>query len=433
MRRSIFTLILPLIFISVSRGQQEFGTAFLSGLNQSNWANPSFFNNDRLVISLPSFFYNLSHTGATVNQLIHINNAGEKVFDLGRVLPEFDDTNVVKANINLSTFGIAYQVEKWQLSFRHEVWHSAYSKYSKDLLELAWNGNAQYLDETVEFAPDASLTSYHSLGFGAAYQLADKFTLGARVKWLNGIANLSTPSSDASVLTDANVYELTFETDFQINSSSLLDIDGLTDVAFRMKYLSIFNNPGLAIDLGASWQINDNLQVGASVLDIGQIKWKTKVRNYTTTGTHVYEGLNLSHIIRSDSISFAGTLDTLAEILGFDETNFNYTTQLPHRYLLSGSYRANEDWLFGILLYGENFRNEFTPGLALSARARINEQLLLGGHYTIRNQTYFNFGFSAIYLWRFVQFYLVTDNILTGFLPYSSQQANGRIGANLLF
>ena len=114
----------------------------------------------------------------------------------------------------------------------------------------------------------------------------DNFSIGGRIKYLNGIGNLSTSNSNLFLTTDDDIYQLSLNADYQINASSLLLYNGL-DAPEEIVQLGglgldqVFtSNRGLAFDLGVHLKFDD-LDIALSVLDIGQITWEENVRNYS--------------------------------------------------------------------------------------------------------------------------------------------------------
>ena len=434
MLRKLIPLFLLLSTTMSLVAQQELGLHFMQGLWQSSKTNPAFSIKPKIHFSLPSTYYNISHTGAAYNDAVITNEFGENVLDIGAVIDQLEDQNQLFTTVEAETFSFSIGLEKFRLSFHHSMKLNAFLDYPKELVELAWNGNSQFVGQTISVGPDVQAFAYNEFGIGAAMNILG-VQAGARLKILTGIGDVSTERTKAEVYTDPDIYQLTFNTDYLINTSGFFTYDGnegfevdFGDASFNDIFAS---NVGTAIDLGASFKFR-NIDISASIVDLGFISWKKNTVNYHSQGTYTYKGVDISGILRDDSISFEGALDSIGEILDFKETNRNYTTMLPTKLYLSAGYTIGICDLGG-LLYSEVYRGKFYPAFTASARVRFGHILSLGATYGIRYKTFDNLGFNAIVKLGPVQFFGVSDNIISAFRPYDSRNANLRLGLNLLF
>ena len=435
MLRKLIPLILTFFFVSSSFAQQELGLHFMKNIWQSSKTNPAFTTQSNIHFSIPSFYYNISHTGATYNDFVIKNDKGENVLDMGAVIDQMEAQNQLFSSVETETFSFSIGVKNLKLSFNHAIKFNTFLDYPKELVQLAWNGNSQFVDQTVSIGPDAQAFAYNEFGVGVAGKLFN-VSAGARLKILTGIGDVSTERTRAEVYTDPDVYQLTFTTDYLINTSSFFSYEGGEDFEIdfgEASFNDLFaSNLGTAIDLGATFKVG-NVDLSASVVDLGFIGWKKLSKNYHSQGTYTYDGVDISGIIRDDSISFAGALDSIGEVLDFKETNRNYTTMLPTKVYLSASYDLGVNWSFGGLFYTEIYRGKVYPAIAASARARFGKILSIGATYAIRNKTYDNLGLNATVKLGPVQFFGVSDNVIAAFKPYDSRNSNLRFGVNLLF
>ena len=435
MLRKLIPLILSLLFVSSAFAQQELGLHFMKDIWQSSKTNPAFTSQAKVHFSIPSMYYNISHTGASYNDFVITNENGENVLDIGAVIDQMDDNNQLFTTVETETFSFSIGIKNLKLSFNHAIKFNTFMDYPKELVQLAWNGNSQFIDQTISIGPDLQAYAYNEFGIGLAGKISD-ISVGGRLKLLTGIGDLSTERTKAEVYTDPDVYQLTFDTDYLINTSSFFRYDGGNDFEIDFgdaSFNDVFaSNFGTAIDLGASFKLG-NVDISASVIDLGFIGWKKNTVNYYSKGTYTYEGVDISGIIRDDSLSFEGALDSIGEVLDFKETYNNYSTMLPAKVYLSASYALGQNWNFGGLFYTEIYRGKVYPAFAASARAKFGNILSIGATYAIRNKRYDNFGLNAIVKLGPVQLFGVSDNIISAFQPYDSRNANLRFGLNLLF
>ena len=444
MTHKIYNTFFFVLAFNICFAQNNLSLHFMQDIWQSNQTNPAILTNQKFTVALPSIGFNLNHTGASFNDLIITNSEGVKVLNAAPILSQLKTDNFIGTGLSVQTLGFAVRLGDFQIGLQHGTKVHSFLDYPSTLAKLIWEGNAQYIGETVLFGPDFSFFSYSELALSGAYQLGN-LSIGGRIKYLNGLGDISTVRNEISVYTEPEAFDLTFQTDLLINSSSFLDIQGLTDLTVDFSDISFgklfTKNTGLAFDLGAQLQVNDQLILSASVTDVGKINWKENVKNYQSEGSFTYEGLDITQIIRADSVSFEGTLDTLDQLLDFTETNESYSTSLPTRFYLSGLYQLNDRWQLGAMVFGErvptassgNINEKINPAFALSGRAIINEYVSVGAVYSYRNNDFTNLGLNLRVAYGPVQFYALTDNIAGAFLPLNNRKTSGRLGLNLVF
>lgn len=436
MFKKIIPLFLLLLPASLVFSQQELGLHFMNDVWQSNKTNPAFTTKSKINFSFPGVYFNLSHTGgATYNEVVITNDEGNNVLDIGAVIDRMDGSNQLLTTVDIETFSISFPLKKLTLSLSHGMKLNAFLDYPKELIELAWRGNSQFIDQTIGVGPNVQAFAYNEFGIGASKKIAN-VSAGVKLKILTGIGDVSTENTKAEVYTDPDVYQLTFDTDFLINTSSFFKYNGGNDFEIDFGDLSLgdafSSNLGAAIDLGVSFKVK-KMDISASIIDLGFINWTKNVRNYHSQGEHTFAGVDFSGILHDDSLNFEGALDSLEEVLDFKETNNSYSTMLPAKIYLSANYHLGKTWDLGALFYTEMYRGKVLPAFALSARAKVGKVFSIGATYSIRNKSYNNLGLNAMVKLGPVQLFGVSDNLLSAVRPYDSQNANLRVGLNLMF
>ena len=214
--------------------------------------------------------------------------------------------------------------------------------YPKDLVQLLWKGNASSVGQIQDFKSlQTEVLAYQEIGLGYSLPVSRKLRLGAHLKYLFGLVNLSMPTAtEANLQIDSDTYVHAFSLkDWRVRSSNLpLDsaiftnnksfdsrevVSMLEDkllMALPMTDDFIMpNNRGLAIDLGVSYDISPLLNVSAALRDIGFISWRDRTYSYTVENEYTTLGdLNLSEEI---------DLDSLRRNL---ESNFSFVADTSH-------------------------------------------------------------------------------------------------------
>jgi len=429
-----FFSIIILIFISSNLiAQQEIGTHFMRDIWQSNLTNPAFIPEDKITISLPGIYYDFYHSGGGYNDIIDASGEVARI-NFNQLLSQLEDENNLNSYLDVPTIGVAWKKDKLLLSFGHRIRLNSRLDYNNILPKLLAQGNAQHIGETVSFAPAINLMSWHEIAVGAAYDIG-KLSIGGKLKYLNGLGNIQTTNAQASLYTDPDVYQLTFNTNYQINASAFLDINDITDINLNTNISeNLFtSNQGIAFDIGVEYKVNDQLSLAASILDIGQIKWSDNAFNYKSQGSYTYDGINLNDFITNGSVGFDVKLDTIQEIFEFDRQAASYTTPIPTQIYLSGNYQLNEKVQLGMLYQMIRFENESQSAFAIHANTQIGKILRIGGVYSFRNNDFLNLGLNFVVNVGPVQLFAMTDNIIGLAQLNDSNNVNGRTGLNIKF
>lgn len=407
---------------------------------QSNTTNPAIFRESGGVFALPGISNSLFFDGPTYNQLVTQRN-GKPVINIDQVIEYLGPTNVIRDDLTLETFGFAVPIKnKAYFSFGHSIRYHAYFKYPKELPQVVYQGNAQFVGETVDLSNEVQVTGYHQLGFGLGYKFGE-FTLGAKAKFLSGIADASTnPDHNfVSLYTDPDVYQLTLQGDYILNTANSLDYESYDDLeadfgfgTFTTNYF-FDGNVGWAFDLGARWQA-DGIDIAVSILDIGDITWKRDVTNYTATKTYEYDGLDFSAALTGgESPDLESALDTLEAIFEVEELENEYTTEIPTKVYMSLLYDLSEKYTVGGSIFYEKFRSDAKTVVAFGGNGDLTKWLNVGLTYAISEESFDNLGLNLTLQSKTFQVFAVTDNVIALLNSGESRAFGARVGANLHF
>jgi len=442
--------ILPLFFLLLIikvEAQQELGLHFVGDIWQASQTNPAMMNEHRLVIALPGAAAGFYHPAFSINDALP-TRSGTTFINLDEVIPTLDDNNQLLAGFQGDIIGAAYRFGDFQLGASWSVRGDAYADYTREAIDVLWNGNGGYIGETVNVAAIFQFTAYNEIGISGAYSWRDKISIGAKIKLLNGFSDFSTDREDQilTLETADDVYQSAFSTDYVFRRAGFPIVDGAYDL---LRGLQVYNfntqsgNTGLGFDLGLSANVTDKLTLSASVIDLGSLTWKTDTYEYTTRGKFNYGGLDLFSYSSADTLnttlltedleSIADELTDRLEIRDSTEPDYSYTTPLRTRGYLSGTYQLMDDLTLGALFYLENTQLGTQPGFAISGRRPFGKWVTLGASYAMRNGRFNNLGLNATGHFGPLQVYVASDNIAAVVNPYGSKNANLRVGFNLVF
>lgn len=441
--RFIFTLLFSL-FIFTANAQQELGLHFMDDIWQASQTNPAMMNDHRITVALPGVAAGFYHPAFSINDALHKRN-GSTVINLDDIVPELEDHNQLFTGFQADMVAAAYRFGGIQAGVSWSVRGSAYADYTREAIDVLWNGNAPYIGETVNVAADFQFTLYNEIGISGAYNWKDKLTFGAKIKFLNGFSDLSTDRNEQilSLETADDVYQSSFTTDFVFRRAGFPSVDGAYELlnGLQLYDFNIDGNSGFGFDVGITANLIDKLTLSAAVIDLGRLNWDTEVYEYATLGKYNYGGLDLFSYSSADTIDsdrltqdLEQIADTIGAILDINiVSSESYTTPLHTRGYLSGSYELMDDLTIGALFYMENTPLGTQPGFALSARKQFGKWVTVGASYAMRNKGFNNLGLNATGHLGPLQIYLASDNIAAAVNPYGSKNFNFRGGINLLF
>ncbi len=447
MKKNIFIAFTLVAMITVFKAsaQQEQSLNFMTNTWQAHLTNPALLPSKKLSIALPSVYFNINSPELVLNDLI-INENGSRNLYLNKLYaPERPNLTHINGHVQVQTLGIAFPVtDKLSLSIYQAGTANPSVTYRRDLAQLFFKGNADFLGKTVAFGSSTNGDLRSEIGIGATYHLP-VFTIGGRIKFHSGIAAIFTESDKLDITFNQTDYSLKFNTNFSVISYSPNKITNIRQSLDVVNQGLFSKNNGVSFDLGGSMKLG-KIQINASLIDIaGTINWKDNAKSYASRGEYTFKGKdinNFNQFFKIDSLSSQTFIDTLKKVVGLVETtgDISYTQKLPMKLYISGSYQFNDKLSLGALLYNESGGSTTSQtGFAVDATVQAIDipkilKVRAGLTYGLRNGKFNNLGAHVtVNAFKVFQVFAVTDNILTAFKPYNSNSANGRVGMGLIF
>ncbi|MFC2175949.1 DUF5723 family protein [Bacteroidota bacterium] len=433
-------LIISLCSLSAS-AQYDFTMQGMTLVPQRMYINPAFVPDSKWHIGLPVLSSNhitLGNNGFTYSNLIKRDATDSLVIDLQSALDRMGKNEYLSLNAKIDLLSFSFTFGKNQNNFIYvnaSTRMAARVAIPKDLLEMTWKGNAAFLGKTIDLNKlNGDGTAYTEWAISYARKLLDKkLRVGIAVKYLNGIANVSTVNRGSSLRTDANDYSITAKADFTANTAGFFNnFDNFGDNIVR-NFLT--NNHGFAFNVGAHYLINDHWEVAVSANDLGMIFWKDNVKNYDLNDANFhFEGLDLVRLITNpDSAKVFKELgDTLQKVFNIQETQKAYSSALSSQIYISGAYKFTPKDRLGLDFYGEIFKTHFEPAVALNYTHKFGTIFHISSSYMYNSRSFANFGVGFGLTLGPVQWYLALDNILAPIIPQHSQNAHFHSGLNFV-
>lgn len=208
---------------------------------------------------------------------------------------EDDNTMTIDFNTDVLSFGFYAGRSFWSINVGARVIFNA--SIPKSMFEFARNAGEIEAGDHYEIEDfDISANAYAEVGLGYSRKVNDRLYVGARVKALLGAGNLDAQINRISVDATGDATSWSVETDGRLEASmkglDLVNEEGtpyINDVDMDSFGISGF---GLGFDLGASYEVIDNLHLSAAILDLGFISWgKSSTKVATTNQTFNYQTL----------------------------------------------------------------------------------------------------------------------------------------------
>lgn len=433
MKYSIFYTILFINFFNISYAQSELGLHFMDTLWQSNFTNPAFHAiSNKTVAMLPSAYGSLALPFSATQ--VTSNENGKNVINFKSIFNATEPINAINAQAELQTIGLSIGFTKLNLSFYHKFKTEISGNISKDLIGGFAYGNRAYLGKVMDLSSGINAQAYSEIGLGAAYEINDKISIGARVKKMAGFASITTLKQKLALLTDSSDYKLTFNTDFEAHTYDMDRLEKFSNGTMTFTELLRSDNTGYSFDLGATVKLK-KLRLAASIIDLGgAIKWQHGAKVYSSRGTYTYTGEKSDNFLSFKGFNDSTTIDTLKAALNVQEySKGSARISLPTKIYISALYELNAKIKLGALLYQESWNDLSRTDIMLSSTFRLAQSIHLGLTYAMKNSTYDNVGVNFVFNLSSLQFYGMTDNILSLIKSENAKNTHFRVGLNLSF
>ncbi|MGF1637358.1 MAG: DUF5723 family protein [Cyclobacteriaceae bacterium] len=446
-------LLIPFLFLSIPvLAQQQNTFYFMNGVAQQSYLNPALIPDHKVTIGLPgmsSIYTSAGNSGFTYNDAFSRRPSDDSlVFELDRMANKLGNKNYISQHTALDGLFIGFDVgPRWYFTFNVSVKSMSRLMYPRDLINLAKDGNAGSIGEELLLSPQVEGLAYREMAVGLAHKVNERLSFGARLKYLRGAANITTDQSQFSLRTDED-FSMTIQGDMLLKTSGINQFeDGSIEINNVSDALGVFSNTGFGIDLGASWQPNDDFKFALSIVDLGYINWKNDILGYgLTNGTasYTFRGFDIAKLIDDEDAAQA-EFDELEAAFDVDEVNIDsYSTWLPTRFLLSGEYFIRPNLRTGLLLSSEIYRGRFNGSASVNVARDFGRRMTFALSWSAMHRQYNNFGAGLNLNFAPIQFYVAADNAMR--LPFAlmsdgninnfinqSKVVNVRAGINLIF
>jgi hypothetical protein len=435
MKKYLLAGLLSLPF--AASAQDAYTLKFLPELQQSQWVNPTNQTDAKMSFGLPVLsgvsFY-LFNSGFTYNSLFHRVNDSTMAIHPNDFIDKLKNRNLVAlgANVSLLSMNLAY--ENFSVGFSVTDKADVRFVYPKDLFKFAWYGNGAYIGQSLNIGNFGLKASwYREYALHGTYNYG-RWTFGASPKLLFGKTNINTRESYLQVYTAPDYYAITAMTEMNIETSGIADSNDRKEGNMSFPgYAFNRRNVGLGIDLGAKYDVNEKLDIGGGINNLGYIKWKSNIHNYTAGPTSfTFDGFKLEDFFQGDTnfISTDQYIDSVSKLIKFEKNSKSYKTSLPTEFYVIGNYKFDDRNTLGAQINMQRFSKKMIFASTLCYRLKVSKHFTGALSYSMKSSSAFNLGGAVIVNFGGAQFYLATDNWWAAVKPLDAKNTNLHMGIN---
>jgi len=444
-----FALVIPV----VSSAQQTNTMYFMPRLPQMSFMNPAFQPECNFYLSFPGISevnLNMGNNSLSYNDIIFDSPVNDSLITFlhpqaepADFLSQLKPSNDLFTEFSTNIFGFGFRAGQGYFSFHIKERSQLNFSYPKDFMTFLLEGNQQMKGQTMDLNHFNLFTNHHlEYSMGYAGQVGDKLGFGVRIKYLNGIANLQSKQFDLQMYTSTSGDSLAVNSHIDMRGSMPLDVEpdslGFIDQVEEIEpsVSDVFANPGIALDFGVTYQLTDELEISASVTDLGFINYNNYVHNYTINGDFSFTGIDVSSEFDDGESNFEPAeqiTDSLKEQIQFSYAENQFLHFLGPRIYVGGNYRLNDRVDLGLVSRTRFLGGELRQSFTLSANTRPIRGVSLSASYSVMNRAYNNLGLGLGLRLGPFQVYTVSDVISAGLWPESTRAFNLRFGLNFVF
>ena len=450
------TVIFCLVFSLISVYSQQINTTyFMENAPERNLLNPAFQPLNAFYIGLPAIGYTqlaLGNNSISLNDLIYKKN-GQTIWFFNpdgnkqNVLDAISPVTIVNENIqvNLLDFGFRSGKSFWNFTLTEKM--DREFSLPKDLMNLALFGTPQLYNNIYDLSKlDVDMSMYTEAAFGFSRKMSDKFTIGAKLKFLLGSSNISTINQNISLNAGVDSWKLNghvilntaapgpvlLDKYFQnvnylipVTLDDLMKPIGMGNMADWIKPSGL----GGGIDLGFEFEPVKNLKLSGAVTDLGMIYWNQNAKNTTYNSNYTFNGYgsfnlnsNFNVINIADSILSGIVKSGVNSVTNTPATSKAYTTYTSPKLNVGIEYGFFNNKLgLGVLSRTIKHHEDYFEELTGSINARPWEWANLSLSYSVFNGRTSNIGAGLGLRTGFIHWFLSADYIP---LMYSSVPLN---------
>jgi hypothetical protein len=455
-RKSLHICILVVVFLPlfIFKGNAQYpGSLMMLPDNfYSQTMNPAYMRTDKAItVAVPGLAgFSFKNTGSfKISDVIVVNNDGNPELDFERFYDRNKSKNFMGTNVSVPLIFISTPTYKGVFSFYYQERAQMLSTFKSAIVDYINHGNQlpEYKNFNSEKINSLSL-GISEFSFGYAQKVDEKISIGIHGKilfgkiiysakdWEYGIG--TSESGDKIKLTSKGTGKMSFPVPVYLGyNEQVYYIDGSNAVH---NYFTSYKNPGIAIDLGLTWNLSSSSSMSFAVRDLGGIWFKKNGLNLKLNNSYNFVGFDLENAIRYQEEY--GYINPLNSVLATKEDIRNvyrpigdtvkFVKAMPPQTVIHYQLKSSEKLEFGItnqsVFQNKLFYNSFTfSALQKSANFSLIESV------NIHQISSLSIGGGFQYTGKLVQVFLLADNVFAFYHPANNKTFSLTVGMCFLF
>ncbi len=437
---SIFIISLLIVVFNNKPVAQISGSLFMLADNfYAQMANPSYMRYDEAtafaVPGLGGFSFRNS-ASFKISDLITVEEPGKPVIDFPHFYETGNRDNFIQEDLTFPLLFYSQSVKKGRISFYYRENLHAYTKFKMDAVEFLVNGNTK--PEYRNFSSDEINgfgIGYREFSFGYAHQKNKKISIGAHFKVLFGSAFLevdkweygieTSETGEVVKLISGGTGDMSIPVPFEISLNDRImrvNGDGLVK-----KYFTSYKNPGAAIDLGATYNLNESSIFSVSILDLGGIWFNQNTVDLMQNEQLDFPGFDLTNAVRFPESGYVDPvqlfLDTKEEIRDVyrpvADTAKNIKFLTP-KTVMHYTYKLSDRLWFGLTNQSE-FRKNFVWNTFTLTAMQNGLNFSVFENINVHGKSSITLGGGIQYEGTFIQIFLAANNVVAFYHPANNK------------
>ena len=304
--------------------------------------------------------------------------------------------NKMVTNLDLSILSFGFH--KWNgfNTFDVSLHAAAGVQMPKDIFEFLKVGRQSVTDPTTYQIRDINMNAigYVDIALGHSHKINDKWNVGVKLKGLVGIANADINIDKMDITMDNITSQWIIESkgtgnvalkglmieEEQVTPSNGENYSKVDGVDFDDSQIGVAGG-GIAVDLGVTYRPIKELEISASVNDLGFIYWKHNKAVETISTGVVYDGINTGNDEDFDVID-----DEFSKMIEFREVEKPKTTSMLKASLNVGAEYSflNNAISLGVLSHTRFGKQTYAEGM-FSVNFRAKKIFMMSLNGTVSN------------------------------------------------
>jgi len=440
--------------------------------------NPSFQPQKDFYVSFPLLGYvggELGNNSLKLNNLIYEQNGGMTSFlnsgdGINQFYSTLKDNALFYSGYQWNLISLGFKIKSSFLNFTVSERMLVSANIPKDIFGLSLYGTPLTNNNRYDFSPlQADFSAYTELALGYSERRNKNWTIGGKLKVLLGHANASNTNNYFDLQSDMSGWR--FNGVGVANISSPMPVSFSPDnrsFSFALpSNLSDWFMPsgfGLGIDIGVVYHLNEKVNLSASILDLGFIRWNKNTLNLNYNVDYTFQGIaqrqsnpgfNDIEGVYNQMIIYNPLIDTLRTAFDSSISSTrsldNYSTPTSPKLNVGIEYNFHKMFGIGLLSKTQLYKNMLAEEATLAFNVRPYSWLNGSLSYSLTNGTFSTFGLALGINLAYANVFFATDYIPTQHLilntadyntilpdcnipiPYNSRVFNFSLGINFVF